>query len=325
MIKLNIGETMIKQINIEAVYDCLDTSALLLYETFKTPYLKGIVLVCGLIISGEMDMEIEGPIRSQIQTLIDEIETISFAKEEIRKAMQLCILKGLKHRKENNQEMTPDTIGIFVTYLLNKFYETKDKIVLFDPIVGTGNLLTTIANQIEVPVHLVGVEVDQLRYEISLAMFDMLNYGDDVYLQDTLTFWNLSADTIVCDFSYEEQSGDYYFPYEVIKHHHANLKPGGYFICVIYNDFFENELSDSFRKELLELYDILGLIKLPDSLFKDLGKSILLLQKIDPKKKVSEKQFLLADIPSFEDQEAFAVAIKKINHWFEHRKKRLGE
>ncbi len=320
MLKYNIGEAMINQNNIEAIYDCLDQCAMKLYETSKTPYLKGIMMTSELIVTGEIDDSIDINLLKELKSQVSSIEGITFDKEEIRKAMQLCILKGFKHIKANNQEMTPDTIGIFVSYLLNKFFPDDKPLLMIDPLVGTGNLLTTVANHLKTNVQIVGVENQVNQYNLAKAMFELMDYGDELYFQDTLTFFNLSADVVLMDFSYVEANVSF-FPYEVIKHHYQNLNKDGILIAIIYNDFFENEFSDAFRKEMIQLYDVLGLIKLPDSLFKDLGKSIFILQKKNDKIAYEEKQFLLADIPSFEDEEAFGYALKKINQWFDNRKK----
>jgi len=324
VIKLNIGETMINSKNIEAIYDYLDESGLILYEENKTPYIKGVVLACDVLLTEDFSVEIKDETKRKIKQLSKKIENISFQKEEIRKAMQLAILKGFKHTKTSNQEMTPDTIGILVAYLIKSFQLKNNPLVILDPIVGTGNLITTVANALERNVRLVGVESDQLKCELSSVMFDMMDYGDEVFFQDTLTFYNVFADVILADFSYDEVVENRFFPYEVIMHHHTNLSKEGFFFGIIFNDFFENELSSSFREEMLAYYDILGLIKLPDSMFKSIGKSILILQNKQPESK-EEKQFLLADIPSFEDEDAFRNALNKINQWFDNHQKKLGE
>ncbi|MGD9909535.1 MAG: N-6 DNA methylase, partial [Candidatus Izemoplasmatales bacterium] len=261
--------------------------------------------------------------RQKIKKISKKIEDVSFQKEEIRKAMQLAVLKGFKHTKTSNQEMTPDTIGILVAYLIKSFRLKKDPLVILDPIVGTANLITTVANQLERNVRLVGVDADNLKCELASIMFDMMDYGEEVFFQDTLTFYNVFADVILADFSYDEVVENRFFPYEVIMHHHSNLSKDGLFFAVIFNDFFENELSASFREEMLAYYDILGLIKLPDTMFKSIGKSILILQ--NKQNEFDEKQFLLADIPSFEDEDAFKKALNKINQWFDNHQKKLGE
>lgn len=306
--------------NIERVYDVLDQSAMHLYEVQKTPYLKGVVFTCENILAHDILQEVPPETKKTLFHLLKTIDDIDFQKEEIRKAMQLCILKGFKHLKKSNQEITPDTIGIFMSYLVGKLVNHQDPIVLFDPLVGTGNLITTIANQLSQKVSLVGVEHNIDQFEMARSMFHMMDYDDELYFQDTLTFWNLDADVIVCDFSESPLDEDPYFPYQAIAHHLHNLKPGGYFLGVVFNDFFERNGNEEFRNDLIKSWEILGLVKLPDSLFKSLGKSILILEKKSDTEYI-DKQFLLADIPSFEDQEAFQKAISQINHWFNNRKK----
>ena len=41
--------------------------------------------------------------------------------EQIRKALQLAILKGMKESSQPNHQMTPDAIGMFISYLVGKF------------------------------------------------------------------------------------------------------------------------------------------------------------------------------------------------------------
>ena len=52
----------------------------------------------------------------------------------------------MKESVQPNHQMTPDTIGMFIGYLLKKFIK-NNTYRLLDPAVGTGNLLTTVLNQ----------------------------------------------------------------------------------------------------------------------------------------------------------------------------------
>jgi len=186
---------------------------------------------------------------------------------------------------------------------------------LFDPLVGTANLLLTVADNLEKEVVPLGVDNNIESYKLAESMFDMLEYEEGLYFQDTFTFKNMISDAIVTDFPASALEDGKYFPYEVIKFHHANLQPGGYFIAIIPNDFFEIAGSDDFKTVIASLYQVIGLIKLPDSMFKTLGKSILILQKLgDAVKKI--KKVLLADIPSFQDPKAVNEAIIRMDAWF---------
>ncbi|MFB8735452.1 hypothetical protein ACEQPO_21885 [Bacillus sp. SL00103] len=42
-------------------------------------------------------------------------------------------MKGQKDISHPNRQMTPDTIGLFVSYLVNKFLEGQKELVVFDP------------------------------------------------------------------------------------------------------------------------------------------------------------------------------------------------
>jgi site-specific DNA-methyltransferase (adenine-specific) len=192
----------------------------------------------------------------------------------------------------------------------------QNKIVLFDPLAGTANLLLTVANNLEKDVTPVGVDHNHESCQLALAMFDMLDYEEGLFFQDTFTFRNLVADAITTDFPFSKSIDGLYFPYEVLKFHHQNLRSGGYVAAVIPNDFFEVAGADEFKMIIKELYNIIGLVKLPDTMFKGLGKSILILQKNGVDVPKIEK-VLLAEIPSFQDPSAVNSALIQINNWFQ--------
>ena len=52
----------------------------------------------------------------------------------------------LKEGAHPNHQMTPDTIGLFLGYLVSKFLGKQKNVTILDPAVGTGNLLTAILN-----------------------------------------------------------------------------------------------------------------------------------------------------------------------------------
>jgi len=306
---------MINQKHIEVLFEYIDTSAIIFNDELKMGYLKGITEAVNNLISSSLDQLIASESTLKIKHLMEKVNSIDFKKEEVRKALQLCILKGFKHQKRTNADITPDTIGLFMAFLVEKLYPKAKELVIFDPLVGTGNLITTIANQMKMPTSLIGVESNIESYHLANAMFDMMDYGDELYFQDTLLFYNLIADVIVTDFPYSSLDNGSYFPYDAINHHYNNLIVGGYLLAVIPNDFFEVSGSEVFKDVIKDLWQVVGLIKLPDSLFKTVGKSIFILQKDGESVRKLEKA-LLADITSFEDEEVIQIQIAKINLWF---------
>jgi len=249
------------------------------------------------------------------KTAKKEITDINFDVQSMRKAFQLYILQAFKDDQIGSPEMTPDAIGYFVYYLIQKLYKEIPEII-FDPLIGTGNLVATIAEHHE-SMTVVGVDINDRILELSRNYLDALDIRQQLYHQDTFTFKDRIFPVIVTDFSVhrKDEKGPYP-PYYVILHHLQNLAPDGYMIALIENDFFSISAAEQFRELLAQEAHLFGLLKLDDSLFKNHPKSILILKK----KLMSEDQldrFLVADIPSFTDSEAMSSTLYRLNTWFE--------
>jgi site-specific DNA-methyltransferase (adenine-specific) len=310
MLKLFRGDVMVNQGNVEKLFDCLDQSAILYYEKIKLPYLDGLVKTCENIVSNSV-VEEDKELKDGLLDRIDTIKDIDFDKEEIRKAFQYACLRGLKHQNISNQMITPESIGIFFSYLVNKLYDTKKKIIL-DPLIGSGNLITSLANNIDSDVELLGVEMEHTYYKLSQALFGLLEYQENVFFQDVMTFSNVVADLLVTDFSGLDQDGIY----RIIIHMHELLKSNGFFISVIDNSFFYAESLKDFIAEVKDKWHFFGMIVLPDAIFKNNKKSIFILQKIG-EDFIKPEKFLVADIPDFNNQAEMIKVINQLNDWFE--------
>ncbi|MGE4571976.1 MAG: class I SAM-dependent methyltransferase [Candidatus Izemoplasmatales bacterium] len=300
---------MIKEKNIETLYDVFDESATLLYQQSKLPYLSGIVRTCENILAHSVENEDE-EIKKQLEEKIDSISHIEFHKEEIRKAFQYAVLKGLKHQKISNQMITPESIGMLMSYLIHKIYDVNH-LRIYDPLVGTGNLITAIANQIEKDVSLVGVDYFGQSYEVAQALFEMLGYGDQVFFQDTRTSKNINADVIISDFSAVQQSEIY----EIINHQSQNIKANGFFILMVDNLFFEALNVKAFIEELNKEWYLFGMMILPQEVFKTQEKTILILQDKGDKF-IQPDSFMMVEIPGFKEQNALENVIGQLNQWF---------
>ena len=311
------GDKMINKENIELFFDYVDQVSILLFDKEKQPYLEGMNEAFNFLLDDEFDKEYNEEIVSKIKEFKEQITGVNFQSEEVRKAVQLCLLRGYKHANESNALITPDTIGIFISYLIQKLYGTKEIQTIFDPLIGTGNLLYTVANNLNKDVKVFGVDNDMLKCKLSRNLGDLLDIENEIFFQDTLTYYDYGFDVIVSDI--EDIFSDEYFPYQVINHHMDGLSDGGYFISLINNDFFEQPKNDVFKEEITKKGNIFGLIKLSESLFKNSPKSILIIRKKG--KEVREvKDFLLVDLPSFSDLEEFNNTINKIDSWFQNRK-----
>src|SRR5699024_12754093 len=85
----------------------------------------------------ELSAEVDKAIRAFMQLGNSD----DYSTEEMRKAIQLTVLKGMKVHTQQQHAMTPETISLFIGYLAEKLTNHLDEVRLFDPASGIGNLL----------------------------------------------------------------------------------------------------------------------------------------------------------------------------------------
>lgn len=261
----------------------------------------------------------------------------SYDREELRKAFQLAILKGLKDGAHPNHQMTPDTIGLFLGYLVSEFVGKQNKLSILDPAVGTGNLLTTILNYLTIDeVDSYGVEVDDLLIRLAYISANLQEHPVQFFNQDSLERLFIDpVDLVVCDlpvgyypndveaakYELKADEGHSYSHHLFMEQSIKHIKEDGYLFFVVPNSLFETKEAPKLNEYLRKVAFIQGFIKLPLSLFKDErhGKSILILQK-KGEKATQPKQAILAELPKFSNKEAMSSIMKQIDKWFSENK-----
>jgi len=310
------GDIMVDKKQIESFYDYFDEVADILYHNYQKAYIEGMNEAFNFLLDAEFKDEYSNEDIEKIIVLKEKLEDTKFEREEVRKAVQLGMLKGYKHSFSSNSLITPDTIGIFIGYILKKLYKSKSIKNVLDPLVGSGNLVYTVLNHIEAEAKVFGVDNDITKCNLARNLGDLMDYENEIFYQETFTYMDKGFDLILTDMPISEKTP--YFPYQVINHYIDAVNPGGFMISIIENDFFEKKGNDIFKKEIDKKGSIFGLIKLSESLFKNNPKSILIIRKNSEDIKPS-KDFLLVDLPSFNELEDFNATINKIDTWFASR------
>ena len=308
---------MVNKQNIEAFYDYFDEVANILYTNYQKSYIDGMNEAFNFLLDNQFEGEYQTEDMERFEALKEEIVGLEFSSEDVRKAVQLGLLKGYKHTFSSNAQITPDTIGIFVGYLIKKLYHNKEIKSILDPLVGTGNLAYTVMNQLEKEIKLYGIDNDIVKCNLARNLGDLMDYQTEIFYQDTLTYYDNGFDLIITDMPIQTDD-QAYLPYQVLNHHIDSLQDGKYLISVIDNDFFEKKDSHIFREEILKTGHIIGLIKLSETLFKNNPKSILIIRK-QGKNVTPLKDFLLVDLPSFNEMEDFNKTVNQIDLWFSER------
>ncbi|MFJ8462274.1 class I SAM-dependent methyltransferase [Lysinibacillus xylanilyticus] len=305
--------------NIEKLFGMLNEHAEKLEKEHNTTLLEGILDGLEAWLDGEVDFSQDGA-----------------TKEDVRKAIQIAVLKGMRKGSQPNHQMTPDTLGLLVGYFVEQIFANRletEKISILDPAVGTGNLLLTVMNLLDEKIEATGVEVDELLIRLAAATADLTEQPVSLYRQDALQDLLVNpVDAIVCDlpvgyYPNEDVAIDYELcPSEGMSYaHHLFIeqsinytKDGGYLFFLAPTHLFESEQSKQLHKYIQKHAWIQAIIQLPDTMFanKALEKSIVILQKQGADFK-APKEVLLAKVPNMQNKQALAMFFEKVKMWQE--------
>ena len=307
---------MINQQNLELFYDVINESIYKLYEFTKEDYFTLIINSCKNIISNSVNQSVSEEQEEELMQIYAKLEDIDFKVEEVRKALQAVVLQGCKEKGLKTGEITPDTLGIFLSYLITKFQkDDKRRIKILDPVIGSSNLICALNNHLEIDLDLYGIENNPIMLEIAQVFSRLQNIDLNLYLQDSLDINIKDCDYVIGDFPAYKTENDTYFDMDCILHHRNSLKDDGYMLCIISNDFFYRDKENIFKKELLNNMSIVVLIELPKNIFKENAKSILILQK-----NTKKHNCLLVELPDFNNADKFSQTLKTIEMWFKNQK-----
>lgn len=253
--------------------------------------------------------------------------------QERRKAFQFAYLSLLKEEViQPNHQMTPDSIGFILSYLVNLFNKNKKELNIVDIASGTGHLSATIneQNQDKTLMHHL-IEVDPVLQRVSIHLANFLEIPFDVYPQDAIMPLPLEeADVIVGDlpvgyYPVDERSkemklgfdeGHSYSHYLLLEQAVTATRPGGYVFLIVPTNIFEGEEVKQLQKYIATETEMQAFLNFPNSLFKteQSRKSLLILQKKDPRNTKSV-EVLLANIPDFKAQSQLQTFLSEVDEW----------
>ncbi|MFK2824673.1 class I SAM-dependent methyltransferase [Bacillus sp. B190/17] len=323
---------------IERLFNTFDETAVILQQELSCTYLDALAETAeNLFQQKVLQDEMSEFAKKKLWKAYEQVKLSDYSKEEIRQAYQFSILKGMQENVQPNHQMTPDSIGLFMSYLLEKFMGKEKEFTILDPAVGTGNLLLTIVNrQPEASISAIGVDVDDLLLNLAWSGANLMEHSTQLYNQDALEPLFIDpVDAVVCDlpvgwypndiraadYELKAEEGHSYAHYLFIEQSIKHTKPGGYLFFLIPNDLFEGAGAQQLHRFLQKHIHIQGLIQLPMTMFKNkqAAKSILILQK-QTEGLPAPKQVFLASMPSMKDRQAMQSIMVKMDAWFKENK-----
>ena len=322
---------------IEKLFDIIDETSMMINSEIQTGYLNAMCESCQNIITQNIRQTLEAETKEALQNQYKNLDELEFEQEEIRKALQLAVLKGLKSERMTNAAMTPDSIALIVGYLASKFIKDFKNASIADLTVGTGNFLTAVINQLDSqPESIYGVDINPELLQIAYTLSDMQEHEIQFYQQSSLKPMLIDPlDVIISDLPISQieevdlneldlvlaRKGCTYLPYLLIENHLKYLKPGGYGFYIIPNDLFNQKQSTDFHQVVTTEANIQALLQLPISLFKsdDLGKSLFIIQKKGENVKPID-EVLVAQLPNLNDPSKFGTMLTRIENWIKLNK-----
>ncbi|HDR4602147.1 class I SAM-dependent methyltransferase [Bacillus cereus] len=320
---------------VETLFSIFDSSAVVLRKELDVTYLEALVetgdnLFEGAILQEELSEAAIERLNREYSTFNEE----TYKGEEIRKAFQLAILKGMKEGVQANHEMTPDAVGMFMSYLFHKFMQGQNEITVLDPAIGTGNLMTTVFNSAKEGLTMsgFGVEVDEVLIKLALVNANLQKHAIEFFHQDGLAPLYIDpVDAVISDlpigyypneigaseYKLKADEGMSYAHHLFIEQSVKHTKEGGYLFFLVPNFIFESDEAPKLHAFIKETCFIQGLLQLPVSMFKNEknAKSIFVLQKKGPSV-MMPKQALLVELPKFSNMKAMEDIMDQLNTWF---------
>lgn len=299
----------------ETLYEKLDANSKKLHDENGQSYIENLGLAMEDIYTNQRDLLEQSTI------------------QERRKAFQFAYLSLLKEEIiQPNHQMTPDSIGFILSYLVNLFNKNKEELNVVDIASGTGHLSATINEQNldkTVMHHL--IEVDPVLQRVSIHLANFLEIPFDVYPHDAIMPLPLEeADVVVGDlpvgyYPVDERSkemklgfeDDHSYSHYLLLEQAVNaVRPGGYVFLIVPSQLFEGEEVKQLQKFIATETEMQAFLNFPKTLFKTekSKKSLLILQKKNPGKTHSV-EVLLANIPDFKAQVQLKTFLDEVDEW----------
>lgn len=305
----------------------------------RSSYLDAMLENIENLINNEVQVEDGVPDSATVKKLTEIYRQLNITDadpETLRQLVQLSFLKVIrKDAIQANHQMTPDTIGFMMAFLIEKVTKINRPYTIFDPAVGTANLLTTVINQLQraskEPIHGYGIDNDSAMLEVASASVALQKLDVELYHQDAINALDIpQCDLAVADlpigyypldqntenYQTRAKEGHSYVHHLLIEQSMNYLRPGGFGVFLVPSNLFQTKESQSFVKWIQSVAYLQGLVNLPAELFANPAaqKAILLLQRQGGDSKQATK-VLLGEFPSFKDTKEFATFVKEIDHW----------
>src|SRR5690625_2488961 len=103
--------------NVEILFEWMDEVTEIIQQHENEPYLDSLAITMEILFFEEPPEYFNELLRHKIDSLLGKITNKQFTQEEMRKAIQLVILKGMQRTTQIQHMITPEAVSLFIGYL----------------------------------------------------------------------------------------------------------------------------------------------------------------------------------------------------------------
>ena len=298
--------------NIESYYDIYDKACMMIVNKTKyKKYLDAFYLFGNLLNDSYINTNgIDEKVLKKLDEYILKISELKINNEEVRQAVMLLLVKGLKHSNMNLSYIAPDILPFLYSYIIDRLYNEYEEVSLIDVNVGLGIIGNGLINESKKSIEYTGLSNDEFEINISKVVFDLCMNEANLLVMDPLDkrLDNYCA-SVGLIYNYMNQKDNYNL---ITKYN----KLCDYTISLISEDFFSKEEALNFKKEFKGT--ILGLIILPDDLFMSNKKMNILISAKTTN--LTNYDLSILSLPSLNDLKDYSKLTNltdKLNKWLE--------
>ena len=274
--------------------------------------------------------------KQKLEQIYQSLNVDDLTPEDWRRLVELSFLKVIrKDAIQANHQMTPETIGMIFVALIERIVKLGRDCRILDPVVGTGNLLTTVINDLKPTVagsiEGFGIDNDESMLAVASVSTGLQKQSVELLHQDAIQALDVpSVDLVVADlpigyypldkntvnYKTRAKKGHSYVHHLLIEQSMNYLKAGGWGFFLIPSNLFQTKESAGFVKWIQSVAHMQGLINLPEDIFANqaAAKSILILQRQGGGSKQAA-QVLLGTFPSFKQVAELKRFMGQIDQW----------
>lgn len=323
----------------EALFKVMDQSIEILQDELSTSYIDALIETGDNLIEKNVQVEDGKPSTTavtKLTTLYQSIDLSQLDASTIRRAIQYSMLKVTqKDTIQPNHQLTPDTIGMIIGYLVTSLLPQSSELEVLDLAVGTGNLMTTVINELignSIPkVKGIGVDNDDTLLAIAQISANLQGLNLALYHQDSLGKLAFGkSDVAISDlpvgyypldenakkYTTSANDGHSYVHHLLIEQSMSHVKDGGFGIFLVPTNLFQSGQAKQLLKWMQGSAYLQGFLNLPKALFLNdsAQKSILILQNHGDGALQANK-VMLGEFPSFKNQAQFKKFMGEILEW----------